>query len=178
MKNFKTFDLVICALFAALSGILSQTMIPIGTVPINLTHISIFVAAGLLGAKRGFISQFIFVLLGAIGMPVFSGLSGGAGVLVGPTGGFIFGYLACVLVTGLIIDRFGKSVKILFLSMLVGIIVTYVFGISWFVYNTKLDLAKSLSICVFPFLPGDFLKIVVSTILVNRLYPLLKRKLG
>ncbi|MDF2558451.1 MAG: biotin transporter BioY [Bacillales bacterium] len=178
MKNFKTFDLVICSLFAALSGVLSQIAVPIGAVPINLTHISIFVAAGLLGAKRGFISQFIFVLLGAIGLPVFSKFSGGLGVLVGPTGGFIVGYLACAFITGFMIDRFGRSIKNLFIAMLVGIVVTYVLGISWFMYATKLDLVKSLTICVYPFLLGDFLKIVLSTILVNRLYPLLKKKLG
>ena len=153
---------------------LSQISIPIGVVPINLTHVSIFLAAGLLGANLGVCSQIIFVLMGAVGIPVFSGFSSGLGIIFGPAGGFIFGYIGCVYVTGLIIDRFGRSITILALAMYAGWFVTYLLGILWFVYYTKTSFFAALPVCLFPFIPGDFLKTVLSVTLINRLRPVLR----
>jgi len=161
-------------LFSALSAVLSQISIPIGVVPINLTHVSIFLAAGLLGANLGVCSQIIFVLMGAVGIPVFSGFSSGLGIIFGPAGGFIFGYIGCVYVTGLIIDRFGRSITILALAMYAGWFVTYLLGILWFVYYTKTSFFAALPVCLFPFIPGDFLKTVLSVTLINRLRPVLR----
>lgn len=169
MTKTRTFELMLCALFAALSAILSQIAIPIGPVPITLTHISIFMAAGLLGPRYGAISQIIFVLLGAVGMPVFSGFAGGMGIVLGPRGGFIIGYIACAFVTGFIIKRFGKSMTMLILAMYAGWVVTYVFGTLWFMYVTHMNLIAALSYCVLPFLLGDIPKTILSAILIKRL---------
>lgn len=177
MKKMRVLDLLLCSLFAALSAILCQISIPIGVVPINLTHISLFIAGGLLGAKYGTISQIIFVALGAIGVPVFSGFSGGIGAIVGPRGGFVISYILCTLVVGLIIDKFGKSIKVLILAMLCGLIVTYLCGITWFMYITNTGLVSALLICMFPFLLGDALKVVVSIIAIRRLSILLYNKI-
>jgi len=176
MQKVKTVDLILCGLFAALSGILSQLMIPIGAVPITMTHIPVFLAAGLLGAKYGTVSQIIFVLLGAAGVPVFAGFSGGIGRITGPTGGFIVGYILCVFVAGIITDRWGKSIKILLLAMTCGMITSYFSGLLWYMYITKADFITGFFICVLPFLLGDSMKIVFSSFLANRLFPILCSK--
>lgn len=178
MKKMNVVTMGLCALFAALSAVLSQISIPVEPVPINLTHVSIFIAAGLLGAKNGAVSQIIFVLIGAVGIPVFSGFSGGIGIILGPTGGFIIGYIGCTFVTGLIVDRFGKSIKVLIPAMYAGWVVTYVFGIIWYVYITQSSFIAALLICVVPFIAGDIPKTILSAILVNRLNPILRNKLG
>jgi len=165
----KTTDLVLCAFFAALSAVLSQISIPFGLVPINLTHISVFLAAGLLGARAGAVSQIVFVLLGAAGLPVFSGFQGGVGIIAGPAGGFIAGYIACAFVTGLLAGRFGKSMKALTAAMYAGWAVTYAPGLLWFMHVTNIGLTAALAACVLPFLPGDALKTVLCAALINRL---------
>ena len=175
MSRNKTTNLVLCAFFAALSAILSQIAVPIGPVPITLTHISIFMAAGLLGTKYGTVSQIVYVLLGAAGVPVFTGFKGGVGALAGPTGGFIIGYIGCALATGLLIGRFGKSMKALIPAMYAGWVVTYVFGLLWFTFITNTGLAAALPVCVLPFLPGDVLKTVLSAVLIKRLSLTIKR---
>ena len=170
MKNLKVLDVTLCALFAGLSAVLSQISIPIGAVPVNLTHVSIFVAAGLLGAKKGAISQIVFVLLGVIGIPVFSGFTGGIGKIVGPTGGFIIGYIACAFIAGIIINRFGKSIPVLLLAMYSGWIVTYILGSAWYMFvSGTSNVTAVLTVCVLPFLLGDSLKTILSVVLVNRL---------
>jgi biotin transport system substrate-specific component len=167
----KTIELVLCAFFAALSAILSQIMIPAVPVPLTLTHVSIFLAVGLLGTKLGTISQTVYVLTGAAGIPVFAGFTGGIGRIAGPTGGFIVGYIACAFISGLLIGRFGKSVKGLISAMYAGWAVTYIFGIIWFMFITETGVIASLSACVLPFLPSDAVKTIVSALLVVRLRP-------
>ena len=172
----KTKTLALCAFFAALNAILSQTLIPIGPVPINLAHISTFAAAGLLGAKYGALSQFVFVFMGAMGLPVFAGFMGGIGRVLGPTGGYIAAYIGAAFVTGLIMDRFGrKSMKVLIPAIYAGWIICYVLGTAWYAYSLQAHVAEAIMICVVPFLPGDFLKTLLCAFLIKRLHPMLKR---
>lgn len=175
MNRIKTVDLALCALFAALSAVLSQITIPIGPVPINMTHISIFAAAGLLGTKKAAVSQVIFILAGAAGIPVFSGFSGGVGVLLGYRGGFIIGYIGCAMVAALLIERFGKAIPVMVVAMASGMIITYTSGILWYMFVTKTSFVSALLVCVVPFLIGDTLKIALSATLVARLHPFLQR---
>ncbi|MCL2437098.1 MAG: biotin transporter BioY [Clostridiales bacterium] len=174
MKKPKTFELMLCALFAALSAILSQIVIPIGPVPVSFTHVSIFVAAGLLGMKYGTLSQVVYVLLGAMGVPVFAGFTGGMGIVVGPTGGFIIGYIVCAFIVGLIAGRFGTSVKALIPAMCAGWVATYALGLAWFMHYTNLSLVAALPFAMLPFIPGDIVKTILSVILINRLHPVVK----
>ena len=176
MKKITTKDMALCALFAAMSAALSPYSIPIpfSPVPITLTHISVFLAGGLLGARGGAVSQIVFVLIGAMGAPVFSGFQGGLGVLAGPTGGFIIGYVICAFMVGLIAERFGKGMKILPLAMTAGALCVYAPGILWFMFVTNAGLLTAITACVIPFLPGDAVKIIIGSALVNKLAPVLK----
>lgn len=174
MKNRNTFALVLAAIFAGISAVLSQIQIPLGLVPINMTHISIFLAAGLLGFKCGTASQALYVVLGAIGMPVFTGFTSGLGIMSGPTGGFIIGYIACTAATAVLIDHFGRTIVSIALAMTVGMAVSYICGVAWYMYSMHVTLIPALTTCVFPFLPGDALKIALSAALVKRLRPVIK----
>ena len=177
MKNSKVFLLVSCALFVALNTLLSQIAIPIGTVPVTLTHISIFLAAALLGWKWGTVAQIIYVTLGAIGIPVFAGFAGGVGHVAGPLGGFIAGYIACAFVTALVVRRFGTS-KISFLcAMYAGWLVTYALGVPWLMFSLSINFATAIISFVLPFLLGDFVKTVLCLYLIKRLKPLFDKKL-
>ncbi len=171
-------ELVLIGIFAALSAALSQLAIPIGTVPVTMTHVSVFLAAGLLGVKSGTLSQCIFVLMGALGLPVFAYFSGGLGIVAGPTGGFIIGYIACVFITALIQKKFGKSFPILILSMICGIIVTYLLGLWWLVYSLNLELIPAITAYALPFIPGDILKISLCALLIRRLDPIVNKKIN
>lgn len=178
MKKTNIQTMSLCALLAALSAVLSQLSIPIGPVPVNLTHVSIFIAVGLLGAKYGTVSQIVFVLLGVVGVPVFSQFTGGLVIVLGPTGGFIIGYIGCAFVAGLIMDRFGRSIVASILAMYAGWSITYLFGISWYMFFSGSSLAVALSLCLFPFLLGDVLKTILSAVLINRVSPVIWRKIG
>lgn len=163
-----------CAIFAALTAILSQIAIPMVPVPINLAMLSVFVAGALLGPAKATASQGVYVLLGAIGVPVFSSFSGGIGVIVGPTGGYIVGYVAAAFVIGIIVKYTKKSMLSSIFAMIAGLAVCYVLGTAWFMYNTSTGLALSLTYCVIPFLIGDALKIILASLLVNRLRKVVK----
>ena len=169
-KMNKTKFLSYCAIFAALTAVLSQISLPIGPVPINLALMSPVIAALLFGIQVGVTSQAVYVLLGAVGLPVFSGFRGGLSALAGPTGGYIIGYILCALLAGAIIKYSKeKSVPMLVLAAVAGTLICYLFGTIWFVYQQKTTFAAALSLCVFPFLPGDAVKIVLDTLIVRKI---------
>jgi biotin transport system substrate-specific component len=169
MKNKSILSLTYCALFAALTAILSQVSIPIGPVPINLATLSVVMAGTVLGAKYGALSQLVYVLLGAAGLPVFAGFRGGIHAIVGPTGGYILGYIAAAWLVGVMSRRLGGKIIYLIVSMAAGITLCYLLGTVWFMIVTNTGLWASLMLCVFPFLIGDAAKIAVAVALVPQL---------
>ena len=159
-----TKNLVLCAVCAAITCVLAPLSIPLaGGVPISLATFAVMLAGVLLGGSLGALSQLIYVLLGAVGLPVFAGWTGGLGNVLGMTGGFIIGYIPCAWLTGLIYKKFGytakKSAKILFMiiGMVVGNIALYALGTVWFMVVTGMTLEASLAACVIPFIPGNFI---------------------
>lgn len=167
-----TRNLVLCAVCAAITCILAPLSIPLaGGVPISLATFAVMLAGVLLGGSLGAFSQLIYVLLGAVGLHVFAGWSGGLGNVLGMTGGYIIGYIPCAWLTGLIYKKFGsnakKSVKILFmiLGMTAGNIALYVIGTAWFMVVTGMTLEASLAACVIPFIPGNFIKMAAVIII-------------
>lgn len=138
-------------------------------VPFTLQTFAIFTVAGLLSLKAGTLSVLIYILLGAVGVPVFSGFKGSLAVLVGPTGGYIVGFLLTALVVGILKKLFGRKMWTLVWIDALGLFVCYLFGSLWFILYSQSNIFYVLSVCVFPFLLPDALKIFLSAFLVNRL---------
>ncbi|MDO5422992.1 MAG: biotin transporter BioY [Eubacteriales bacterium] len=170
----KTQMLALSALFAALTAACSQIQIPLPMVPINLALFSVHLSALLLGKKYGALSQAIYILLAAVGVPVMAGFTGGLGILMGKTGGYAIGYILSAFLTGLICEKWGTEFWKMCIAAVVGCAACYVLGTIWFMVVTGLDLGTSLAYCVLPFLPGDAVKIVLAGALAVRLRPALK----
>lgn len=175
--NSKITDMVYIGLSAAIIAVCSWISIPL-TVPITLQTMGVVLISGLFGAKRGTLSTLLYILIGAIGVPVFSGFKSGFGVLLGSTGGYIIGFIFTALIVGIVSDKTNK-LWALILSMVVGILVCYVFGTAWFavVYaktNEPASLATILGWCVIPFLIPDAVKIALAAVLTNRLKKFVK----
>lgn len=164
-------NMALIAMFAAVTAVLSQIIIPLPftPAPINLATLSVFLAGGLLGAKRGCASQMIYVLLGIVGMPVFTNFRAGFNVITGPTGGYIAGYVLSAFVIGLLKNKLPQKTVWYALNMAVGAVCYFTLGTIWFMFLTKSTLTVSLTMCVIPFIPGDILKIILSAFLVKRI---------
>ena len=179
-RGIKTKKLILCALFAALTAACSMISIPLpfSPVPINLATLSVFLAGGLLGAKGGAISQLVYVCLGAMGLPVFHNFTAGPAVLAGPTGGFLIGYIVAAFLVGLIASpksknplHTGVSGSVV-IALLVGLVACYALGTLWFMFVAGTSLWSALLMCVFPFLPGDTIKILLALLLIRKLRPI------
>lgn len=169
MQNSKVYSMALIALFSAVTAVFSQIIIPIGPVPINLALLAVFTCGCALGRKNGTISIAIYVLLGVVGVPVFTGFQGGLAKVAGPTGGYIIGYLFAVFIIGLMCDKLGRKVWVMAVSIIIGIIVCYAFGTAWFVFSMGEGIWESLMLCVFPFLPGDAAKTVATILIIKAL---------
>jgi biotin transport system substrate-specific component len=169
MKTIQVKPLMLCAFFAALTAALSQIAVPIGPVPINLATLSVFCAGLLLGGKYGALSQLVYVLLGLAGVPVFAMFRGGAGVLMGPTGGYILGYVAAAWLTGVMAKRFENRAWSWILAMAAGYAICLLLGTTWFIHISGTGLRQALSLCVIPFLPGDAIKIITAAVITARI---------
>ena len=170
--GFTTKDLVYTAIFAALIAVCSWISIPT-TVPFTLQTFGVFMAVNTLGGKRGTLAVLVFILLGVVGLPVFSGFTGGVGIILGSTGGYIIGFLFTALIMWAIEHFFGRSFPVRILSMLAGLLVCYAFGTVWFhqVYarqNGAVGWMTVLGWCVFPFIVPDLVKIALAAVLAPR----------
>lgn len=162
-------NMAVMALFAALTAICAQITIPIGAVPVSLSLLPVLLCALLLNPSRAVTAMLVYMLLGLAGAPVFSGFSGGPAKLFGVTGGYILGYIPCVLVIGLLLKKSRDSWILQILSMVLGVLVCYAFGTVWFMVLRHTGLVESLSLCVFPFLPFDAVKIYLAWLLARYL---------
>lgn len=174
----KTYDMVYIAIFAVLMAICSWISIP-ATVPFTLQTFAVFLAVCVLGGRRGTLAVVVYILMGMIGIPVFSGFTGGIGVLIGNTGGYIIGFVFSALIMWAAEAMFGKKTWILAISMVIGIIVCYAFGTVWFmaVYTKNagtIGLATVLGWCVIPFIIPDCVKIGLALAFGKRLSGIMK----
>lgn len=166
---FTTTGMVLMALFAAITCVLAPISIPIGPVPISITMLILFISVYVLGWKRGTITYLVYLLIGMVGLPVFSGWEGGLGKLAGPTGGYLIGFIPMIIVCGLAIEKGytmsrGAGIALSVAGMAAGTAIAYAFGTIWFCFSTGTGVMAALTMCVFPFLIGDAAKIIIAAI--------------
>lgn len=171
--KMKTLDMAYIGLFAVVIAICSWISIPT-VVPFTLQTFAVFLAVAVLGGKRGTLSVIVYVLLGAVGLPVFSGFKGGIGVLLNTTGGYIIGFIFSALLMWAFEKAFGKKAWALILSMILALALCYSFGTIWFmiVYANNVGavgLSAVLGWCVIPFVIPDLIKIALAFILSIRI---------
>lgn len=167
----KAKNMALCGLFVALLTLCSWISIPFGTVPVTLQTLAVFLCLGLLGGKYGCITLGVYLLLGAVGVPVFSGFRGGAAVLMGATGGYVFGFLFAGLLYW-VITHFRKTPVFQLFAMAVGLLVCYAAGTAWFclVYLPGTGVETVLLTCVVPYLLPDAVKLLLAWFLTRRLH--------
>lgn len=165
--------MVYAALMAALTAAGAYIAIPIGPVPIVLQNLFIMLAGLLLGGRWGLISVGVYLLAGAVGMPVFAGGTGGVGKFVGPTGGYLLGFAAAAYLVGVISERGRGRVVIDVLAMVAGTLIIYAFGVTWLKVVTGMSVSKAVAVGMLPFLLGDALKIAAAIPIARALRPMI-----
>ena len=151
------------ALATAVICILSPftIMLPFSPVPVSLSIFAILIAVYALGMKGGIAATALYIMIGFIGIPVFSGFSSGVGKLLSPTGGYIIGYLFVAFLSGIFIDRW-ESRGMHALGMILGIMVCYLFGTLWLAREAVMDYRAALAAGVIPFIPADAVKVAIA----------------
>lgn len=160
-------SLVLTALVTGITCIIAPFAIPIpfSPVPVSLTNLVLYISIFLLGWKSATVSYLVYVLLGAVGLPVFSGFAGGLGKIAGPTGGYLVGFVFLTVISGYILEKFRGRRVIIVIGMVLGTAVTYVFGTAWLCIQMNLTFLQGLAIGTLPYLPGDCIKIIIAIII-------------
>ena len=173
-KSFTTFQMTLIAVMAAITCILGPLSIPIpiSPVPISLTNLAIYLTVCLLGWKFGTISYLIYLLIGIAGLPVFSGFSSGFAKLLGPTGGYLIGFIPMAIICGFAFEKFSNH-GMQIVGLAIGTIVAYIFGTAWLAIAAHLTYYQALHAGVIPYIPGDLVKII----LVVLAGPIVKKRL-
>lgn len=168
--------LTLCAVMAAVMCVIAPISIPIGPISITGGTLAIYLTAYLLGGVWGTAATLVYLLVGMVGLPVFSNYMGGISRLAGPTGGYLVGYLPMMLLAGSIVQltlrKFGGKGKreavialaLQFLGLALATAVLYAFGTAWYCVQAGVDLQKALAACVIPFIPCDLIKMVVALV--------------
>ena len=169
--------MVLASLMAALTAVGAYIHVPIGPVPIVLSTLFVLLSGLLLGSRWGLASMGLYLLVGAIGIPVFAGGKGGFAHFFGPTGGYLFGYALASWITGLISEHSRGLIILDILSVIIGSLVIYSLGVPWLKMVTQMSWPKALLMGMVPFLIGDAVKASVALILARAIRPVLKRQL-
>ena len=166
--------IVYTSLFVAFIAIGAFIIIPIGPVPIVLQNMFVLLAGIILGPAWGLACVAIYLLIGLVGLPVFSGGGSGIGKLFGPTGGYLLGYLPAVFVTAGISKGLGKRMSSDIIAMLIGSLIVYAAGVPWLKIVTSMTYEKALTVGMYPFLIPDALKIIAAAFIVKAIRPVIK----
>lgn len=168
---------VLASLMAALTAVGAYIHVPIGPVPIVLSTLFVILSGLLLGGQWGLASIGLYLLVGSIGLPVFAGGKGGFAHFLGPTGGYLFGYLLASWLTGIISERSKGSLILDVFAVIMGSLAIYTIGVPWLKMVTQMSWTKTFIVGVVPFLIGDAIKAVVAIVLARSVRPILKRQL-
>ncbi len=145
----------------ALMCVLAPFTIPVGPVPVSLATFGLYLAVLLLGRKKATLVCGLYLLIGFVGLPVYSGFSGGPAKLFGPTGGYLLGYLLLTTIAGWIVDKFPGNRRGCLLGFLLGTVTCYGVGTAWLAYQMSISFTSALMMGVLPFVLGDVIKIGV-----------------
>ncbi len=180
MKSTNTSQMAFIGLMTAILCIMApfSIFLPFSPIPFSLGTLAVYFCAILLGTKRSMICVSIYLLLGFVGLPVFSGFTGGAGKLFGPTGGYLVGYLLLALIGGVFADKFPNRIFPCLSGMILGTLVCYLFGTIWLSYQASLTFSQAFVSAVVPFLPGDILKLVFASFMGLQIRKRLQRLLS
>lgn len=167
ISHFTTRDLTFIGLMTAVTCILGPLSIPIpfSPVPVTFGNLALFLSVYVLGMKKGFISYVIYFLLGLAGLPVFSGFTGGMGKAAGPTGGYMIGFFFMILIAGYVIDKYHAQKGPSIAGMVLGALVCNLIGTVWLAKLLNVSFTTGLASGVFPYLPGDIIKIIAASII-------------
>ncbi|MDD6255247.1 MAG: biotin transporter BioY [Eubacteriales bacterium] len=173
----KVVNLTLTALMAALICILGPLSIPlpVSPVPISLTNLAIYFTVIIIGWKRGTVSYIIYLLIGLCGLPVFSSFTGGPGKLLGPTGGYLIGFIFMTMIAGLFVEKFDGNYFMYFTGMIIGTLVTYAFGTAWLSFEAGMSFKAALFAGVIPFIIGDAAKMIIAVFAGNAVRKRLKK---
>ena len=174
-RKSQIYQFACCALMAALMCIFGPMSVPIGPVPVSLTNLVIYFTVYLIGMKGATVSYLIYMLLGVVGLPVFSGYTGGIAKLAGPTGGYLVGFILLALISGIVLEKTNRNIVWSFVGMVAGTAIAYLFGTVWFVIQAQCTVGYALSVCVMPFISFDLLKMVIAIALGKVVFIALKR---
>jgi len=162
-------QMTLISLFAALTAVGAFISVPLYLVPLSLQSLFTLLAAMILGSVMGASSQIIYVLLGVIGLPVFAGFKAGIGILFGPTGGFLLGFIISAYIIGKIVElKKEKNIFYYFLAGIIGTIILYIIGITQLSLVTGIGIKKAITVGMLPFLPGDILKIIAASFIARK----------
>ena len=169
MGKLKTLDIVTLALFSALTAIGAYISIPLpfSEVPITLQTMFTYLAGAVLGGYLGALSQLIYLLIGLAGLPIFAGGGSSLSVLIGPSGGYLLGFILAAFVIGEL-KKLKRGFVWLFICMVVGTIIIYVLGVAQLMNWAKISLNQAIVIGVLPFIFGDIIKILLATYITER----------
>lgn len=164
----KPIQLVTAALITAAMCVIAPITVPMGVIPLSAATVCVYLAAAMLGSWNGTLCTVVYILIGALGVPVFAGYAAGAGHVMGITGGFILGYIPCAAIAGGILSRRCKGWRVP-VAFAAGTLALYAVGTGWYMWQTGCTLTTALGLCVLPFLLGDAIKIAAATGLVGLL---------
>lgn len=164
MNRLSVKELALVGVMAAVLCVLGPWTlhIPVSPVPVSLGMLGIYLTVSVLGMRLGSASVIIYILLGLAGLPVFTGFGSGPGNLLGPTGGYIIGYVFMALICGFFVDKAGRSLSLYCLGMFLGTAVCYLFGTLWLAHQMKYTFLQALMAGVVPYIPADLAKLVIA----------------
>ncbi len=165
---------VVAALMAALMAAGAYVVIPIGPVPIVMQNLFVLLTGLLLAPRWAGSAIGVYLLAGALGLPVFSGATGGIGRFLGPTGGYLVGYVPAVLLVSWVCQRFRHRALFQIGVLVLAMSIVYLFGVAWLKTVTAMDWSKAVMVGMLPFLPGDAVKIAAAMPIARTLRPIVE----
>lgn len=179
-KKLELRDFIYSALFTAIIIVLGLIAIPLPFSPVPVTGqtLGVMLAGSILTVRQVILSISTFLLLGIAGAPVFAGGTGGPGIIAGPRGGYLIGFLIGAVVIAFLKGKNNKILRLVSANAAGGIAVIYLLGILWLSYVTKVGISKAFVIGALPYLPGDIFKVIIASVLAMKLNQYLKRQAG